>query len=124
MIDYLTIVEVLSIHENLINVYGGSHGIRDMGALESSLFRPQSGYYSDVIQQASALWESLSQNHPFIDGNKRVSFACVYTFLLNNDIEITANSDEVYNFMMKLFENSTFNFEHLDKWLRVNTTSN
>ncbi|PCJ15147.1 MAG: type II toxin-antitoxin system death-on-curing family toxin [Candidatus Cloacimonadota bacterium] len=121
MTNYLTIIEVMTIHEDLINVYGGSHGIRDMGALESSLFRPQSGYYSDVIQQASALWESLNQNHPFLDGNKRVSFASTYTFLLINDIEITANSDEIYKFMMSLFENSSFDFKHLDKWLRVNT---
>jgi death-on-curing protein len=65
----------------LINRYGGSAGVRDMGALEAALYRPQSGYYEDVIQQAAALWESLSQNHPFVDGNKRIAFAAMDIFL-------------------------------------------
>jgi len=57
----------------LIGRFGGALGIRDRGALESALTRPQSGYYADLIQEAAALWESLSQNHPFLDGNKRVA---------------------------------------------------
>ena len=74
MTDYLTVVEVLAIHDDLITRYGGSHGVRDMGLLEAALFRPQTGYYADLIEEAAALWESLGQNHPFIDGNKRVAF--------------------------------------------------
>jgi death-on-curing protein len=57
----------------LIERFGGSHGLRDQGALESALARPQTGYYLDLIEEAAALWESLSQNHPFIDGNKRIA---------------------------------------------------
>ena len=79
---YLTVVEVLAIHEDQIERYGGSAGVRDPGQLEAALFRPQTGYYEDVIAEAAALWESLSQNHPFVDGNKRTAFAVTYTFLL------------------------------------------
>jgi death on curing protein len=71
MIDYLTAAELIAIHADQIECYGGTHGIRDRGALEAALFRPQTGYYQDIIEEAAALWESLAMNHPFIDGNKR-----------------------------------------------------
>ena len=66
MTDYLTVVEVLAIHEDQISRYGGSSGVRDAGLLEAALFRPQTGYYPDLLAEAAALWESLSQNHPFM----------------------------------------------------------
>ena len=84
MTDYITVVEVLAIHDDQIARYGGSSGVRDIGLLESALFRPQSGYYGDLIAEAAALWESLAQNHPFIDGNKRTPFAVTFTFLVIN----------------------------------------
>jgi death-on-curing protein len=121
MIDYLTIAEVLTIHEDQIERYGGSHGIRDPGQLEAALFRMQSGYYPDLISQAAAFWESLSQNHPFIDGNKRTAFACTYTFLAINGAEITANAEITYAFLADLYEGNKFRFEALDDWLRNNT---
>ena len=65
---YLTVAEVLAIHEDQIGRYGGSPGVRDPGQLEAALFRPQTGYYPDILAEAAALWESLSQNHPFVDG--------------------------------------------------------
>jgi death-on-curing protein len=99
MTDYLTVADVLAIHEDQIERYGGSHGIRDPGQLEAALFRMQSGYYEDVIAEAAALWESLSQNHPFIDGNKRTAFACAYTFLAINSIEITTDAKSTYEFL-------------------------
>ncbi len=75
MTDYLLVAEVLAIHDDQIARYGGAHGVRDPGLLEAALFRPQTGYYADLIEEVAALWESLAQNHPFIDGNKRVAFA-------------------------------------------------
>jgi death-on-curing protein len=122
MTDYLTLAEVLAIHEDQIERYGGSFGLRDAGQLESALFRMQSGYYADVIGEAAALWESLSQNHPFIDGNKRTAFACTYTFLAINGIEITADSAQTYVFVIDLYESNHFRFEVLEPWLRKNTT--
>ena len=68
MTSYPTLAEVITVHAGLIEKFGGSLGIRDRGALESALARPRSGYYTDIIQEAAALWESLSQNHPFVDG--------------------------------------------------------
>ncbi len=123
MTDYLTLVEVLAIHDDQIERYGGINGTRDQGQLEAALFRMQSGYYPDVIGEAAALWESLSQNHPFIDGNKRTAFACTYTFLAINGLQITADAAGIYAFLSVLYENGQFRFEALDQWLRTNTKS-
>ena len=68
MRDYPTLHEVLAIHAEAIKVYGGSNGVCDLGAIEAALFRPQSGYYADIIEEAAALMESLLINHPFVDG--------------------------------------------------------
>lgn len=122
MTDYLTVVEVLSIHDDQIDRYGGSAGVRDRGSLEAALYRPQTGYYADLIEEAAALWESLAQNHPFIDGNKRTAFAVTYTFLAVNDARITANADATSAFIIGLHEAGTFEFGQLTDWLRANVT--
>ena len=72
---YLTVAEVIAIHHHQIEEYGGSHGVRDQGALETAVFRPQTGYYNDLSEEAAALPESLVNNHAFVDGNKWVGFA-------------------------------------------------
>jgi len=118
--DYLTVIEVLSIHDDQIERYGGSAGVRDRGLLEAALFRPQTGYYADLIEEAAALWESLSQNHPFIDGNKRTAFAVTYTFLVINGAPLAANVNETEDFVLGLYAAGTFDFEHLSQWLRQN----
>jgi death-on-curing protein len=119
--DYLTVIEVLAIHADQIERYGGSGGLRDPGQLEAALFRPQTGYYSDLIEEAAALWESLSQNHPFVDGNKRVAFAATYTFLAINGWQLIADPDDTYRFLMDLYEGQRFEFVTLVVWLRENT---
>ncbi|TNE59410.1 MAG: type II toxin-antitoxin system death-on-curing family toxin [Alphaproteobacteria bacterium] len=121
MTDYLTLAEVLAIHADQIHRFGGTDGLRDLGQLEAALFRPQTGYYKDLIAEAAALWESLSQNHPFVDGNKRVSFASMVTFLAINGVQITADPDETYAFLMGLYESGKFDMEKLESWLRANT---
>lgn len=120
MTDYLTVVEVLAIHDDLIERYGGAAGVRDLGLLEAALFRPQTGYYADLAQQAAALWESLSQNHPFIDGNKRTAFAVAYTFLVINGARLTASAPETEDFIVGLYAAGTCDFEHMTRWLRAN----
>ena len=117
-IDYLTTIEVLSIHAIMINKYGGSPGLRDLGALEAALFRPRTGYYSDIISQAAALMESLAINHPFIDGNKRVAFAVVDVFLRINNFHLVVENNKVYKEMMKMFDKQTFDYDHIEPWLR------
>lgn len=124
MTDYLTLIEALTIHADQIQRYGGSQGVRDLGLLESVLYRPQTGYYSDILEEASALWESLAQNHPFFDGNKRTAFAITYTFLAINGISYNATADETFRFISRLYKQETFTFEALLPWLRKNTTAN
>jgi len=121
MTDYLTVIEVLAIHQDQIDRYGGSPGIRDRGLLEAALYRPQTGYYADLIEEAAALWESLSQNHAFVDGNKRVAFAVTYTFLAINGVRIAADAEQTFNFINELHQAGTFEFERLAVWLRKRT---
>lgn len=121
MTDYLTLAEVLAIHADQIERYGGSHGVRDPGLLEAALYRPQTGYYADLIEEAAALWESMSQNHPFIDGNKRTAFAVTYTFLAINDMRLAADAQETYEFVIALYESNQFRFDQLLPWLRSHT---
>ena len=118
MTDYLTMAEVLAMHADQIERYGGSHGVRDQGLLEAALYRPQTGYYADLIEEAAALWESLAQNHPFIDGNKRTAFAATYTFLAINAARLTADTQETYDFLAALYEANQFSFDQLLPWLR------
>jgi death-on-curing protein len=116
--DYLTPVEVLAIHLDQIERYGGTHGVRDPGLLESALFRPQTGYYADLVEEAAALWESMSQNHPFLDGNKRTAFAVTYTFLAINGAQLTASSSATQHFVVARYEKNQFTFDRLLPWLR------
>lgn len=118
MTDYLTVVEVLAMHADQIERYGGLHGVRDPGMLEAALFRPQTGYYADLIEEAAALWESMSQNHPFIDGNKRTAFAAAYTFLAINNVRLNAGAQETYDFLDGLYRKNQFSFDNLVAWLR------
>lgn len=120
MTDYLTLNEVLAIHEDQIERYGASPGVRDLGLLESALYRPQTGYYGDLIEEAAALWESLAQNQPFLDGNKRTAFAATYTFLAINGAQLTSDAEETYGFISGLYESGEFSFAKLVPWLRRN----
>ena len=118
MTIYLTVAEVAEVHRTMIGKYGGSHGLRDMGALESALFRPQSGYYDALIAAACALLESLAINHPFVDGNKRVAYSAMEIFLLINGMRVDATQQQIYRFMMRLFESNKFELSELEKWFR------
>jgi death-on-curing protein len=122
MTDHLTVTEVLPMHTDQIDRYGGTHGVRDHGLLEAALFRPQTGYYAELIEEAAALWESLSQNHAFLDGNERTAFAATYTFLAINGARLTADAQETYAFVETLNAANQFSFDHLVPWLRRHMT--
>ncbi len=124
MTEYVTTADALFFHKQLIERYGGAEGIRDIGALESALHRPQTGYYATLIHQAAALLESLIQLHPFVDGNKRVALAVTDVFLRINGHSITANSIYIHRFMVQLFEAHHFDMEHLAPWLQKNVSPN
>ena len=119
MTEYVTTADALFFHKQLIERYGGASGIRDVGALESALHRPQTGYYDTIFHEAAALMESLVQNHPFVDGNKRLAFAVVDVFLRINGYSISADSSAVYDFMIELFEAKAFDMQHLVPWLQA-----
>lgn len=119
MRDYPTSVEVLALHHALIERYGGAHGIRDMGAVEAAVFRPQCGYYADIAEEAAALLESLLINHPFIDGNKRVAFAACDVFLRINGHALNAEPDWMYQRMMDWIAASEGRFEMIVQDLKV-----
>lgn len=118
MTEYVTTADALFFHKQLIERYGGASGLRDAGALESALHRPQTGYYDTIVHEAAALLESLVQNHPFVDGNKRVAFAVADVFLRINGYSIAADSKAIYDRMIKLFEEQIFDIEHLVPWLQ------
>jgi death on curing protein len=121
---YLTLAEVLAFHEVLIDEFGGSEGVRDLGALESALFRPRTGYYRDVIEEAAALFESLVQNHPFVDGNKRVAFAVMDVFLRVNDQDLVTEDVAAHAHLVGLMERGELEFAAVDTWLREHVRTN
>ena len=118
MTEYVTTADALFFHKQLIDRYGGAPGLRDAGALESALHRPQTGYYDTLVHEAAALLESLVQNHPCVDGNRRVAFAVVDVFLRINGYSITADSKAIYDHMIKLVEARAFDMEQLVPWLQ------
>ena len=118
---YITLKEAMHIHQTLLLRHGGTPGVRDRGLIEAALLRPQTGYYSDTIEEAAALWESLAMNHGFVDGNKRVAFACMEVFLDLNGYELEASPDTATTFIYHHLEAGTFTKDNLDAWLRENT---
>ena len=118
MTEYVTTADALFFHQQLIERFGGAPGIRDAGALESALHRPQTGYYDTIIHEAAALLESLVHNHPFIDGNKRTTFAVADVFLRINGYTINADTAAIYDRFIKLMDQGKFDMEHLVPWLQ------
>jgi len=116
--DYLTVADVLGMHTILMQRYGGATGVRDPGALEAALYRPQTGYYEDIVAEAAALLESLAINHPFIDGNKRIAYASADVFLRINGWRLKREPMKIHAEMIQIFETGTFNIAHLEPWLR------
>jgi len=116
--DYLTVADVLGMHTILMQRYGGATGVRDPGALEAALYRPQTGYYEDIVAEAAALLESLAINHPFIDGNKRIAYASADVFLRINGWRLKHDPMKIHAEMIQMFETGTFNIAHLEPWLR------
>ena len=121
MISYITLEDALYIQAEQLRLFGGATGVRDLGLIEAALLRPQTGYYDGIIEQAAALWESLAMNHGFIDGNKRVAFACVDIFLELNGYELAADPDDVIRFIYKNLEASSFTKDVAFEWLKSNT---
>ena len=117
-VQFLTLDELLAIHERVLERFGGSAGVRDLGLAESALYRPQSGYYDDIVAMAAALFESLLMNHAFVDGNKRAAFFATDVFLRLNGWRLEVDDREAYAFLIGGLEMGTLDRDALDEWLR------
>jgi death-on-curing protein len=118
MAHYLTMDEVVLMHKILIRKFGGSPGLRDRGALDGAIHRPQSGYYPDIQTEAAALFESLVTNYPFVDGNKRIAFAATDVFLRMNGYRLKTSSEVAYQVIIKMFESRELDIAHISAWIK------
>ena len=118
MID---IQDVIRIHEILIDNFGGIKGIRDRGLLESAISRPFQTFdkvdlHSNPVEKASALIESVLINHPFVDGNKRIGYVLLRLMLMESGLDIIANEEEKYDFVIKIAEGK-YHHNEICEWL-------
>ncbi len=104
---YLTLGELIILHQRIIEQSGGAHGLRDLGLAESALAQPQMSFggaelYPTLAEKAAALCFSLVMNHPFVDGNKRIGHAAMETFLVLNGFEMNADVDDSESMILRL----------------------
>ncbi len=119
---YLTVKDVLLLHQMQIDAFGGSHGLRDFDLLESAVMRPQTSFdgvdlYKSLFDKAAALVHSLLMNHQFIDGNKRTAIFSVMTFLALNGYAFNAEQKEIVEYALYI-ENSKPEIEEISLWLK------
>ena len=123
-VQFLSLDEVLTIQKQLIDRFGGEHGVRDRGLLESALFRPQTGYYTHLEEMAAALFESLLFNHAFVDGNKRIAFFSTDVFLRLNRWKLKVSADEGENFIVEILNDSDNSFDKILSLIRQSIVTN
>lgn len=114
--------EVLVVHDKMIEVGGGSSGVRDFALLHSAIERPKVQFggkylYSDVFQMGAALLQSLVKNHPFVDGNKRTAYFSTMRFMKKNGFELVATGGKLVDFVVEVdIGNKTI--EEISEWLK------
>ncbi len=123
--NYLTPEQILFLHARLIEETGGSHGLRDLGLLESAAARPQATFGGqdlcpDLFSKAAALMDSLIHNYPFVDGNKRTGVTASALFLLHNSYRLTATNSELEVFTRRVADFRPGISEIAD-WLQIHT---
>ncbi len=121
-IIYLTLEQILLIHEDQVDRYGGSHGLRDIALLESAVYRSQATFggidlYPSIFEKAGALVHSLLLNHPFVDGNKRTAIASMLVFLEINGYLFSITQKELVKTALSI-ENKKWNIEKISLWLQ------
>jgi death-on-curing protein len=122
---YLSLYEILELHDRIIEITGGAKGIRDIRALESAINQPRVTFnktdlYPDILTKAAALCFFLVMSHPFIDGNKRIGHAAMETFLILNGFEIEASIDEQEKIILDLAAGK-MDREEFTIWLNKHT---
>jgi len=121
MID---INEVERIHDILIESFGGATGIRDRGALESAINRPDQTFdgqelYPSPIDKAAAIFESIISNHPFIDGNKRTAYTLMRLVLMESKMDIDLGQNQKFDFIIKAAKGE-FTYDQIRTWIKIN----
>lgn len=119
MREFLTIAEIYRMQHQLIEMFGGAHGVRDQAAVEAAVFRPQTGYYQSIEEEAAALMESFALNHGFLDGNKRIAFIAADVFLRRNGFFIDVGAEEGHAFIEGSIAKQTFRFTQIVDWIRA-----
>ncbi len=125
MTVYLTATQILFIHARLIDTTGGEHGVRDLGLLESAAAHPQATFdgadlYPDLWQKAAALMESLAQNHPFVDGNKRTAITAAGLFLLQNGRRLQTTNETLEQFTLSVVNERPF-LDDIAAWFQTHS---
>src|SRR5687768_10300858 len=124
MIEYLTLEDVEALHDDIINTIGGSHGIRDEGALKSAISQPEASFggedlYPSILEKAVALAFSLISNHPFVDGNKRTGYLALRVFLEINGYDVAGRPEDKERIILGVAAGSVGR-EHFLEWVRAN----
>ena len=116
---YLNLDDLLTLHTQLVEKFGGSSGIRDLSVLLSALERPQTGYYENLAEEGAALFQSLWLNHGFLDGNKRVAFAALDVFLRLNGVPARSMTQAVENQFLELDAVTVKDFNYMIDLIRT-----
>ena len=116
-VQFLSVDEAIAIHDNLIELFGGTSGIRDKGLLESALYRPQTGYYDGLAEMAAALFQSILLNHAFLDGNKRAAFFATDIFLRLNGWKLSVDATSAHTFILAMLEAGDSSFDRILSWI-------
>ncbi len=114
---YPTVAEAKEFHKQLTAEFGGTPDLLDAGRLEAAIFRPQTGYYGTLVEEAAALMESLANNHAFLDGNKRISFAITDTFLRLNGFYLDVDPSQAHDLITQALGRSAFRFNLIREWI-------
>lgn len=119
---YLTETEILAIHSLIIEETTGSHGVRDLGLLQSAVMRPQMTVggvdaFKDVFEKTAVYIDSIAKNHFFVDGNKRTAFTAGSRFLYVNGYNLQISEGEIVAFMLRIIE-ERLDIKAIAQWLR------
>ena len=122
---FIILDEVIAIHDSMIELYGGSFGIRDIGLLQSAISRPKATFggvdlYPTIFDKAGALFHSLMFNHAFADGNKRTTMTTTARFLAINGYSVEVGQREFVDFPLRV-ENKRLSLEEITQWLKKHT---
>ncbi|MES2279208.1 MAG: type II toxin-antitoxin system death-on-curing family toxin [Bacteroidota bacterium] len=123
----ITVNEAIRRHNKLIDQFGGSMGVRDLGGLEAALARPymtfdEQDLYPSPIDKAAAILESLIINHPFVDGNKRIAYGLMLLILAQNQLIINVSQNDQYDFVISA-SMGEIRFDEIKAWLEAKAIS-